>query len=147
VHHFLKEIGPQRRSYVKNITINLANVPDPGLKHVPTAAMKLLGQCGPLNKLTIELSWAAGNNFFRSIGVAKLRDIRGCKEFHVNRDHIVSSGVAGLKEHLDEFESILRSEICAGPETEAEKKERLEDIIAKKKQNRVERKASLRPRV
>jgi hypothetical protein len=49
-----------------------------------------------------------------------------------------------MREQRSEFERVLKDELYAEAETETEKKAR---IIAEKKQERDDRRASLRPRV
>lgn len=158
MHQFLRNIGPGRRPFVKDITIALHHVREFGprgeitkTRNLPSKAMKFLGQCGPLNKLTVTLfayrSHGHTNRYFRTPGVSRLRDIKGCKTLRVNWDYRFLGGAplgGRMREQRSEFERVLKDELYAEAETETEKKAR---IIAEKKQERDDRRASLRPRV
>jgi hypothetical protein len=157
VYVFLKNIGAKRRPFVKNIAVTLELVPELGLKNmgsnIPTAAMALLCQCGPLKKLTVHPMRPLGGSFLRVAGVKKLRELRSCKELHVDKNWAVGAQQGGFAAAaMDEFERVLREEICREPETlvemqariAAEEKQRMEDRNARMD---VKWQTGLRPRL
>jgi hypothetical protein len=88
VYRFLKHSGQDRRSCIKDITFRLkpCNI---GAGHTPRLAMRLLGQCGPLNKLTVNVNWECPwHNLFEAAGVTKLRELRRCKNLEVITEKI-----------------------------------------------------------
>lgn len=164
MYRFLKNIGPGRRLCVKDVTIRLRHsrtFDTRDVSWIPSAAMKQLGQCGPLNKLKIDftashVAWHGPSNpYFRIPGVQGLRRLRGCKKFCVEwgsgspwldvaGSHFTENRMA---KDQREFERVLQEEIYANPETEADREAKKEQIIAKQKQERDDRRATLRPRV
>lgn len=139
VYRFLKRTGQERRSCIRQIAFRL-QVCSFREGHTPRRAMSLLGQCGPLNRLTVIVSWnceSAGHDLFQLPGVKKLWELRRCKKLDMvledTEELWVNDEMYGKTES---FAEILQEELCKEPDTEAERASRLAKEDAERRKAR-----------
>jgi hypothetical protein len=145
VYKFLKQIGPDRRPFVKDITFQWLEFK--GKRHIPRLAMEQLYQTSPLKRLTVvttydkRLTKGLSRNFFKAAGAKKLLELRGCKEIgFVNK-------AAGFLPwwpmdwdgSVVEFEKVVRKENARQPEIEKGKEDRLAEERQERKLEEAEK--------
>ena len=135
MYGILRNIGPIRRQFIKDVEFLLYEVNDD--KKISNMAMEMLSRCKALRTLTVQIIHRSANlsspfptqvfplranpNILRAAGIKKLREIRGCTEVNVAEVDPVNekerqSGYTS--EQVKELESVLKEELCRKQGTE-----------------------------